>query len=94
MEERSKRNVQVNLDKDLVEQAEIIFNKIGLNQTVTLTAFYKQVVAEGGMPFELKQTPRQRVNQALRSTVKDMPVTHLDSADKVEAWFKDESKDY
>jgi len=94
MDTREKKKIQINMDKDLAEQAETVFNDIGLNQTSALTAFYKKVVAEGGLPFDLHQTPEQKANLDLRESIKGLPVKQLKTRGQVEAWFEDESQDY
>jgi len=92
--ERAKKKVQINIDRELADEAEAVFEDIGLNQTIALTAFYKKVVAEGGMPFDLKQTPEQKANRRLREALKGIPVQKLENRKQVEAWFEDESQDY
>ncbi|WP_125583514.1 type II toxin-antitoxin system RelB/DinJ family antitoxin [Levilactobacillus cerevisiae] len=94
VQEKSKKKIQINIDKDLAEQAETVFNDIGLNQTSALTAFYKKVVAEGGLPFDLHQTPEQKANLGLRESIKKLPVEQLKTQSQVEAWFKDDTQDY
>lgn len=94
VKENEKKKVQINIDKDLAEEAEQVFNDIGLNQTSALTAFYKKVVAEGGIPFELKLSERQQADQRLREVAKKAPNTKLDTQEQVEAWFADETQDY
>lgn len=92
--EKEKKRIQVNIDKDLAEEAESVFNELGLNQTSALTAFYKKVVAEGGIPFELKLTEEQKANHRLQNAASQLPATELNSRKEVDDWFKDESYDY
>ena len=66
------KKVQISIDKELANEAESIFEDIGLNQETALTVFYKKVVAEGGLPFDLKQTSEQRRNCRLHEALKDI----------------------
>ncbi len=52
-------NINVRIDKELKEQANLVFESMGLNMSVAVTAFLKRVVADGQIPFTL------RVNDAL-----------------------------
>ena len=90
----SKKKVQINVDRELANQAQMVFDQIGLSQTSALTAFYKRVVAEGGMPFELKMTPRQRQNLALDEVLSDLPVADLTTKPALEDWLNDKDQDY
>lgn len=90
----AKKKIQVNIDKTLAEQAEAVFHDVGLNQTSALTAFYKKVVAEGGIPFDLHQTSEQKADMALLDATRKIPIKDLKTTDQVKAWFNDESQDY
>ncbi|PRY80076.1 type II toxin-antitoxin system RelB/DinJ family antitoxin [Alkalibacterium olivapovliticus] len=94
MSVKEKKRVQVQIDKELAEEAELIFNELGLNQTAVLNAFYKRVVADGGLPFELKLSEDQKAFLHLLNATKDLPVEKLSSKEQVDAWFKDEEQDY
>ncbi|MCF6286306.1 MAG: type II toxin-antitoxin system RelB/DinJ family antitoxin [Candidatus Hydrogenedentes bacterium] len=45
--------VRVRIEPDLKENAEAIFNRLGLNATQAITIFYRQVELRGGLPFEV-----------------------------------------
>ena len=49
----STTSVTFRIDETLKEQAEILFNEMGLNMTTALNVFVKAVVREGKIPFEL-----------------------------------------
>lgn len=89
-----KKKIQLNIDKKLADETQLILENLGLNQTVAITAFYKRIVAEGGIPFDLKLTTDQQARLGLRRTLEKLPVQDLTSQDKLKAWTEDESKDY
>ncbi|MCT4487433.1 type II toxin-antitoxin system RelB/DinJ family antitoxin [Levilactobacillus parabrevis] len=67
-----KKRIQANIDKELAEQAEQIFSDIGLTTTSALTAFYKQVVANDGMPFELTRiTAKEKLDRVVQQEIAD-----------------------
>ena len=94
MSVKEKKRIQVQIDKNLAEEADLIFNELGLNQTAVLNAFYKRVVADGGLPFELKLTDKQKAALDLSKAAEDVPVKKLTTKEDVDAWFKDDEQDY
>ena len=47
-------NLNIRRDKDIKEQAESIFNELGINMTTAVNIFMRAAIREHGMPFELK----------------------------------------
>ena len=47
-------NLNIRTDKAIKDQAEIIFNELGLNMTTAINIFLKAVIRDQGIPFELK----------------------------------------
>ena len=53
-------NLYVRIEPDLKEQAESILSALGIPASNAINMFYKQIILQRGMPFELK-LPEQRV---------------------------------
>lgn len=47
-------NLNIRTDKDIKEQAEIIFVELGLNMTTAINMFLRTTIRENGIPFSLK----------------------------------------
>ena len=47
-------NLNIRTDKAIKEQAEEIFNELGLNMTTAVNMFLRTAIREHGIPFELK----------------------------------------
>ena len=47
-------NLNIRIDKDIKDQAEGIFNELGINMTTAVNIFMRAAIREHGMPFELK----------------------------------------
>ncbi|WP_455266351.1 type II toxin-antitoxin system RelB/DinJ family antitoxin [Phascolarctobacterium sp.] len=47
-------NLNIRTDKMIKEQAEEIFNELGLNMTTAINMFLRTTIREHGIPFELK----------------------------------------
>lgn len=55
------------IDPDVKHQAEIILREIGLSVSNSIELFYRQVVAQRGLPFDL-QVPNEKTMQAIRNS--------------------------
>ena len=47
-------NLNIRTDKAIKDQAEEIFNELGLNMTTAVNMFLRTAIREQGIPFELK----------------------------------------
>jgi len=50
----AQTNLTVRIDDNIKREAEILFNKIGLNMSSAINVFFRQAVREQAIPFELK----------------------------------------
>ena len=46
-------NLNIRMDKELKEQAEIFFNELGLNMSSAFNIFVRQSLRQGKIPFEI-----------------------------------------
>lgn len=51
----STSNINVRVDRELKEEAEILFNDLGFSMSSAITMFLKSALRYGGIPFELKR---------------------------------------
>lgn len=85
------KKIQANIDTDIATQAHDIFQDVGLTTTAAINLFYKKVVATGGIPFDLKQTPEQKASRQLAETVqKYIPEKKIHSQQEFEAWLNED----
>lgn len=52
-------NLYTRIDPELKEQAECILHSLGLPPSTAITMFYKQVVLQQGLPFNVKLNYRE-----------------------------------
>jgi DNA-damage-inducible protein J len=50
----STTNLNIRIDKSIKNQAEEIFNELGLSMTTAVNIFLRTTIREHGIPFELK----------------------------------------
>lgn len=61
----SATNLNIRTDKEIKNQADEIFNELGLNMTTAINMFLRNVVREYGLPFELKlDVPQETAPEA------------------------------
>ena len=82
-----KSRIQVGIDKELKENAEMILEELGLNATTAITILYKQVVARGEFPVDIKLSEEEKQAIRLPQLAKNMPVDVLDTDEKLDVWF-------
>ena len=86
----SYKKIQANVDLNVALQAEGIFKDIGLNTTTAINVFLKKVVATGGIPFDLKETPEQKASRELCQTISKLPHKEAKSTKEVEDWLNED----
>ena len=85
-------SVNIRMDKDLKESAEVLFEKLGMNMTTALNIFVRQAVRTGGIPFEVTTRDDDFYNeynqQHLRKAIADnrsFVVKTIDELDRMAA---------
>ena len=51
-------NVTIRIDEDLKEEADQLFDNLGMSFTTAINVFVKQSLREGRIPFEITKNPR------------------------------------
>jgi DNA-damage-inducible protein J len=55
----AQTNINIRIDTALKEQAEALFNELGINMTTAFNIFVRQAVRQQKIPFELSANPAQ-----------------------------------
>jgi len=50
-------NLSIRIDRDLKEEADQVFNSLGMNLTTAITVFVRQAVRQKKIPFEISLYP-------------------------------------
>lgn len=48
-------NINVRVDSELKQEAEALFNELGLNMSSAINMFLRSAIAYNGIPFEIKR---------------------------------------
>lgn len=60
-------NLSIRMDKELKEEAETLFNKLGMNMTTAFNIFARQSVRQQKIPFEIAlNTPNAETLEAIQ----------------------------
>lgn len=82
-------NLNIRTDKDVKDQAEMIFNELGLNLTTAVNMFLRTAIREHGIPFSLKlDVPNEATAAAIeegRRIASDSGVKGYTSMDELKA---------
>jgi DNA-damage-inducible protein J len=80
-------NLNIRMDKEIKDQAEMIFAELGLNMTTAVNMFLRTTIREHGIPFALKlDTPNEVTASAIeegRSIMFDSSVPGYSSIDSL-----------
>lgn len=57
-------NLNIRMDKEIKDQAEEIFNELGLNMTTAINVFLRASIRVHGIPFDLKLDVPQETTAA------------------------------
>lgn len=59
-------NINVRVDSALKQEAEALFNDLGLNMSAAITMFLRSAINHDGIPFEVKRpSPNAETREAL-----------------------------
>ncbi len=57
--------ININVPTEVKEQANDLFNSLGLNMSTAINIFLRQAIYERGIPFDIKQRPSKELTEAL-----------------------------
>ena len=85
----STTNLNIRTNKAIKDQAEAIFNELGLNMTTAVNMFLRTVIRENGIPFDLKlEVPNETTAAAIeegRKLMDDPSAPRYSSMDELKA---------
>ena len=80
--------VNIRIDDELKNRADIIFEELGLNMTTAFTIFIRQTIRQGGIPFEITTRTDPFYNpknmKILRKSIKEAEEGKLTAHDLIE----------
>ncbi|MCI1283755.1 type II toxin-antitoxin system RelB/DinJ family antitoxin [Lacticaseibacillus songhuajiangensis] len=86
----TKKRVQIKIDRQLSDDANELFDRLGLTPTTVITALYKRAVAEGEIPFRLGLTEREKNEMSLAKTVYESDAPTLTDPEEIRKYLDEE----
>ncbi|MBO1308028.1 type II toxin-antitoxin system RelB/DinJ family antitoxin [Enterococcus sp. 669A] len=90
MTTKDKKKVQVNIDKSLASDVDIVLDSLGLNPTVLITALYKRVAAKGEIPFSFSLTEEEKADISLMKALDLVPTVHVSTMEELNEWLDED----
>ena len=78
--------VNIRIDDDLKERADLLFEELGINMTTAFTIFIKASVRQRGIPFELNLDPfySEKNMRVLKESIRDADAGKLTEHELIE----------
>lgn len=89
----STKRVQVNIDKKIAKQAELVLEMVGLNPTTAINLFYRQIAVSGEVPLSLsltKEQKRELLNEQIKQNVANIPTDDIDTDEELMRFFDED----
>jgi len=78
--------VNIRIDDNLKEKADVLFEELGLNLTTAFTMFIKAAIRQNGIPFEINLDPfySERNIAVLKASIRDADAGKLTEHELIE----------
>ena len=90
-------NVNIRMDKDLKESADLLFSRMGFNMTTAVNTFVRQCLREKSIPFQIRpyNDYMVKVEQSLQQADEGKLITFsLDELESLEDMDTDKALDF
>lgn len=84
-----KGKLQVQMDRELLEDGKAVLDAFGLTQSNFITMVYKRLVAERKLPFDNTLTDSENDKLTILMAARKQTVKRLDTPEKLEEWLKE-----
>ena len=61
----SKTSMSIRLDSEVKEQAQLVFNHLGMDMTTAINIFLRQAIQYQGLPFDVRLDARGKLLQVV-----------------------------
>lgn len=78
-----KKSIHVKVDAEIKDDAENLFNELGMNMTTAINLFLKQALRDGELPFR----PRLDSPESILAR-RDVESGNVERFDSVDEWFE------
>mgnify|MGYP002752768131 CR=1 FL=1 len=72
----SKTSMSIRLDSEVKEQAQQVFNHLGMDMTTAINIFLRQAIQYQGLPFDVKIDENRKLLQAVTDVEQNRNMSH------------------
>lgn len=78
-----KKSIHIKVDAEIKDDAEYLFNELGMNMTTAINLFLKQALRDGELPFR----PRLDSSESIQAR-RDVEAGNVERFNSVDEWFE------
>ena len=72
----SKTSMSIRLDSEVKEQAQQVFNNLGMDMTTAINIFLRQAIQYQGLPFDVRLDENRKLLQVLTDLDQNRNMSH------------------
>ena len=72
----SKTSMSIRLDSEVKEQAQQIFNHLGMDMTTAINIFIRQAIQDQGLPFDVRLDDHGKLLQVVTDVEQNRNMSH------------------
>ena len=72
----SKTSMSIRLDSEVKEQAQQVFNNLGMDMTTAINIFLRQAIQYQGLPFDVRLDENRKLLEVLRDLNQNRNMSH------------------
>ncbi|NRR75432.1 type II toxin-antitoxin system RelB/DinJ family antitoxin [Tetragenococcus halophilus] len=92
MSVKDNKTVQVKIDKKVTDKVYQILDELGLTTTAAITMYFKRIVADGKIPFDvsLSEQERERIKNNIVRNEELLSLKEYITDESIEKWLDNE----
>ncbi|QNQ80455.1 type II toxin-antitoxin system RelB/DinJ family antitoxin [Lactobacillus sp. PV034] len=90
MKTSETKKVQVNVNKEIAEDAENVMSQIGLTPSAVINSLYREIVATGKIPLSFSLTPEQLATMRIKEAAMNLPTQKVETDKELTEFFDED----
>lgn len=90
MKANDTKKVQVNVNREIAEDAENVMTAIGVTPSTVINSLYREIVATGKIPLSFSLTPEQMATMRIREAAMKIPNKKVETDEDIAEFFDED----
>lgn len=90
MKTNDTKKVQVNVNREIAEDAENVMTAIGVTPSTVINSLYREIVATGKIPLSFSLTPEQMATMRIREAAMKLPNKKVETDEDIAEFFDED----